>query len=88
MKTALEIPDLLFKRAKIRAIEKGLRFRDVVITALEHELSADEGQVPLLSPGAWKGKPTLPEFEALLGTIQPETQKDSGSFLSSERDSR
>lgn len=42
MKTTLEIPDLLYKKAKIKAAERGVSMRNLVIEALEHTLKMEE----------------------------------------------
>ena len=39
MRTTLDLPDDLLKRAKIKAVERGTSLRDVVAAALVHELS-------------------------------------------------
>ncbi|MBK8397829.1 MAG: hypothetical protein IPL26_21650 [Leptospiraceae bacterium] len=38
MKTTIEIPDELFRKAKVVASSKGLSFKDVVVHSLESEL--------------------------------------------------
>ncbi len=40
MKTTLEIPDLVFRRAKARAAEQGIPLRQFVTEAVEQKLSA------------------------------------------------
>jgi hypothetical protein len=40
MKTTLEIPDALFRRAKSAAAERGIPFRELVAEALADKLSA------------------------------------------------
>jgi len=40
MKTTLEIPDALFRRAKSAAAERGIPFRELVSEALADKLSA------------------------------------------------
>ena len=40
VKTTIDIPDSLYKKAKIQAIERGLTLKDIVLTALERELNA------------------------------------------------
>jgi hypothetical protein len=40
MKTTLEIPDRLFRRAKARAAERGIPLRKFVTEAVEEKLSA------------------------------------------------
>lgn len=42
MKTTLEIPNLLYKKAKIKAAERGISMRALVIEALEHNLKTEE----------------------------------------------
>lgn len=48
MKTTIDIPDALYRQAKIRAIERGGSLRDLVLAALRRELevagrAAEEG---------------------------------------------
>jgi predicted nucleic acid-binding protein len=38
MKTTIDIPDALYKKAKIRAIERGQTLKDIVLTSLIKEL--------------------------------------------------
>lgn len=38
MRTTLDLPDALLKRAKIEAVERGTSLRDLVAAALEREL--------------------------------------------------
>lgn len=45
MKTTIELPDSLLKKAKIRAIEKGLSFKDFVIQALETSIADQESRL-------------------------------------------
>ena len=40
MKTTLEIPDALFRRAKARAAERGIPFRQLVTEAVSDELES------------------------------------------------
>ena len=41
MKTTLEIPDTLFRRAKSVAAQKGIAFREFVTEAVKEKLSTD-----------------------------------------------
>ncbi len=43
MKTTLEIPDVIFWRAKAKAAERGLPFRQFVTDAVEEKLRAKPG---------------------------------------------
>lgn len=39
MRTSLDLPDDLLKRAKVAAIERGVTLRELISTALKHELN-------------------------------------------------
>lgn len=43
MKTTLEIPDTIFRRARTRAAERGIPFRQFVTEAVEEKLTAGAG---------------------------------------------
>lgn len=62
MKTTLEIPDALFRRAKVAASRRHVSFRMLVSTALERELSAPEvsGEVTPVVTYDEDGLPCLP----------------------------
>lgn len=45
MKTTIEIPDPLFRKAKSRAAERGQTLKELVTEALEDKLSAKTGEV-------------------------------------------
>jgi len=57
MKTTLEIPDAVFRRAKSAAAERGIPFRELVTEALAERLRAD-GK-------AGEGKPWMQAFGKL-----------------------
>ncbi|NDG71862.1 MAG: hypothetical protein EBY32_11270 [Proteobacteria bacterium] len=63
MKTTIEIPEDLYKKTKIRAIECGLTLKQVVLNSLERELQIS----PLMKEPAtsyWANRKLLPEFAA------------------------
>lgn len=39
MRTTLEIPDSLFKKAKLKAVHEGLALKDIINRALERDLA-------------------------------------------------
>lgn len=39
MRTSLDIPDTLFKQAKLKAVHEGVPFKDIVVRALERDLA-------------------------------------------------
>jgi hypothetical protein len=55
MKTTLEIPDSIFRRAKSVAAERGIPLRALISEALAEKLRADDG----------KGKPWMAAFGKL-----------------------
>lgn len=63
MKTTIDIPDVLYKRAKIHAVETGRTLNDLVLSSLEKEL--DPTTLPQTSP-TWANRNLRPDFEAAL----------------------
>jgi hypothetical protein len=55
MKTTIEIPDRLFRRAKSRAAERGQSLKQLVAEALQEKLSAKSGQAPPDEPEWMRG---------------------------------
>ena len=47
MRTTLDLPDELMKRAKIKAVERGTSLRDLVGAALERELNGPSEPKPM-----------------------------------------
>ena len=46
MKTTLEIPDAVFRKAKAKAAEQGVPLRQFVTEAVEAKLKTDSGEKP------------------------------------------
>jgi hypothetical protein len=55
MKTTLEIPDALFRRAKSKAAERGQSLKQLVTEALEEKLAGPVGGAPRGEPGWMQG---------------------------------
>ena len=55
MKTTIEIPDPLFRRAKARAAERGQALRQLVAEALQEKLSAGAVSAPPGEPAWMRG---------------------------------
>ena len=55
MKTTLEIPDALFRRAKSRAAERGQTLKELVTEALQEKLAAVAGRTVSAEPEWMQG---------------------------------
>lgn len=55
MKTTLEIPDALFRRAKARAAERGQTLKELVSEALQEKLAGAAGKAGPAEPGWMQG---------------------------------
>jgi hypothetical protein len=55
MKTTIEIPDRLFRRAKSRAAERGQSLKQLVAEALQEKLASNSGQAPPDEPEWMRG---------------------------------
>jgi len=63
MKTTIDIPEPLYKEAKIGAIRRGLSLKDLVLSALQRELHPETSESPSIhasspkryrkDPGGW-----------------------------------
>jgi hypothetical protein len=90
VKTTIDIPDSLYKKAKIRAIERGLTLKDIVLTSLERELDAPlTDATPPVS--RWGKRKLLPEFarlEAAGAFTARAGDRDITALISDDRDGR
>jgi hypothetical protein len=87
MKTTIDIPEPLYKKAKIRAVEQGQTLKQIVLIALERELEAPKAaQEPTAS--YWAHRKLLPEYEAALQSGALSGGTDSTVIISEDRDSR
>ena len=55
MKTTLEIPDLLFRKAKSKAAERGQTLKQLVTEALQEKLAVNTDKARLGEPGWMEG---------------------------------
>ena len=90
MKTTIEIPEPLYKQAKIRAIETGQTLKSIVLHSLTRELStpslpADEAKSFL------ERRRLLPGYQAAgkHGAFRPKPEmRDATELISEDRDAR
>ena len=85
VKTTIDIPDVLYRRAKIRAVETGRTLKDLVLSSLEKELDPETS--PQSSP-TWANRKLRPDFEAALKAGAFSGGTDSAVMISEDRSSR
>ncbi|HUF61494.1 MAG TPA: hypothetical protein VMN36_05415 [Verrucomicrobiales bacterium] len=90
MKTTIDIPEALYRKAKIRAIERGQTLKQIVVTSLEKELEPGNDLASnRISP--WVNRKVLPEFARLqaAGAFRPKPgDRDITELISDDRDDR
>ena len=82
----VEIPDRLFRRAKIRAVEDGRTMRELVMVALERELSGSI--IGEEAPAYFTTRQMDPEFARLARKGAFRGGTDVSEIISDERDAR
>jgi hypothetical protein len=87
MKTTIDIPERLYKKAKIRAVERGQTLKQVVLTSLERELDAPQA-IEEAPASYWASRKLLPAYEAALKAGAFSGGTDSTQIISEERDAR
>ena len=70
MKTTLEIPDPLFRKAKSRAAERGQSLKQLVTEALQEKLAANASNVSPGEPAWMQGFGKLRRLRKETGRIQ------------------
>lgn len=79
MKTTLEMPDDLFRRAKATAVKRGQTMKELVTTALERELALPPKPVESVKARNARVAASLREFEALSKRISAAWNSDTGA---------
>lgn len=87
MKTTIEIPDGLYKRAKFRAVEQGQTLRQVVLRALEREL-AEPNSVKEPAKNYWADRKYRPGYRKAFEAGAFSGGTDSTEIISEDRSSR
>jgi len=92
LKTTIDIPESLYKQAKIRAIERGQTLKQIVLDSLERELNGNSSASIAPAPTSYWAKRTLiPEFAAAQqdGAYRPQPEhRDITDLISDDRDGR
>lgn len=84
MKTTIEIPDPLYREAKIRAVERGQTLKCLVLTALERELRTDIAEES--QGNYWSRRKLRPGYQLALAKGAFAGGTDSTDAISAERD--
>ncbi|MCH8539174.1 MAG: hypothetical protein LAT58_00215 [Opitutales bacterium] len=90
MKTTIDIPEPLYKKAKIRAVENGQTLKQIVLTSLEKELNPTAKQTAQ-PPSPLANRQLLPEFSRLqaAGAFRPKPDdRDITELISEDRNDR
>lgn len=90
MKTTIDIPEDLYQKAKIRAIERGVTLKQLVVNSLSKELEGTS-RVEDSPVSYWANRRLLPEYEAAMkeGAFRPrEGVRDITDLISDDRDAR
>ena len=90
MKTTIDIPDTLYKKAKIRAVETGQTLKSLMVVSLEHELDPSF-RAAESKPATWGSRKVLSEFGKLQakGIFSPKPgDRDITDIISDDRDGR
>jgi hypothetical protein len=88
MKTTMDIPDALFRRAKIAAIERGTSLKSLVLAALEEHLERPTPTAAHPDRPRWAERRLLPGYRSLLETGSLRGGTDSTRSISEEREGR
>lgn len=89
MKTTLELPDELFRRAKQVALERGTSLKAIVTKALERELGPAEQDYPPIHTHVWPPPGTVAEkipAEVVLKAIRAARDEVRPSLTGSRAD--
>ena len=88
MKTTIELPEELYRSAKIRAVEQGGTLKDLIVTALRREIQTPVASSSAPIESAWSRRQLTPAYDRLLKAGAFSAGRDSTDLLSEERDAR
>jgi hypothetical protein len=91
VKTTIDIPEPLYKRAKIRAIERGQTLKQLVLDCLGRELNTPEADADPTPKTFAEKRRLLPEFARFEreGAFTPRSgDRDTTELISEDRDAR
>jgi hypothetical protein len=86
MKTTVEIPDALFRKAKARAAERGLLLREYVTEAIRDKVEKANAPGPTHEPEWMAGFGDLRRLRRDLRKVQAEVDREFGVVESEDRE--
>jgi hypothetical protein len=90
MKTTIDIPEPLYKKAKIRAVETGQTLKHLVLVSLSRELEVPAAESDE-KKSFWERRKLLPEYEKAMkaGAFRPPPgSRDVTELISEDRNAR
>jgi hypothetical protein len=87
VKITIVIPDPLYKKAMIRAVETGRTLEQVILACLENELNPFPS-TPEREPVTWANRKLMPAYETALKAGALSGGTDSTVIISEDRSSR
>ncbi len=87
MKTTIDIPEALYRKTKIRAVETGSTLRQIVLSSLSKELGVAI-ETPVEGQSFTERRRLRPEFKRLMEAGALDGGTDSTVIISEDRSSR
>lgn len=84
MRTTIDIPEPLYRKAKLRAVERRTSLKALVLKALEQELLPEQPVSPEVP--SFARRKLLPEFKKLMESGALRGGRDSTEMISEDRD--
>jgi hypothetical protein len=91
VKTTVDIPEPLYRRAKIRAVEEGTTLKEILLTALTQHLDGASAERSGPRPSRWESRVLTPEYQAAMKAHAYRPQDaaaDITSLIAEDRDAR
>jgi len=88
MRTTLDIPEPLYKKAKIRAVEEGSTLKEILLRGLKHELETKAEPPTESNTSYWANRQLRPGFKAFWESGALSGGTDSTQIISEDRDAR
>jgi len=88
MRTTLDIPDPLYKKAKIRAVEEGSTLKTILLRGLRHELEEKSSPSAEVKTSYWANRKLRSGFKEAWESGMLSGGTDSTILISEDRNER